>query len=147
MRFLIIALGLTAITCATTAQTTGQPKRQEEVRFQMVSATVKQFERTRPSIRGAYREALVVRIEAPRAEYDALPPSAAAYLYIGTHELRPIKIERKKDTVIVTYHDPQWRELRGGEPMVLTVRHSDPIRNPEKYREHPTFDPRMIGRE
>lgn len=147
LRFFIIALGFAGLACATTAQTTdARPKRREEVPFRVVSATVEQFERERPSIRGPYREALVVRIEASRAAYEALPPSVAAYLYIGTHELRPLKFQWTAETVTVTFHDPQWRELRGGEPMVLTIKHSDPLRNPEKYREHPKFDPGWLGK-
>jgi hypothetical protein len=148
LRFFIIALGFAGMTCATTAQTTEtRPKRREEVPFRLVSASVEQFQRERPSIRGPYREALVVRIEASRADYEALPPSVAAYLYIATHELRPLKFQWTAETVTVTFHDPQWRELRGGEPMVLTINHSDPLRNPEKYREYPKFDPGWIRRE
>ena len=149
MRQLIGFLALTTMMCAsapTTAQPTSRPSRVDrtEVPFRIVSAQVQRFERALPSRGGEYREALVLRIEAAVADYEALQPAKEAFLYVGRHELRPMDFRWGKERVIVTFHDPQWRELRGGEPMVLTTEHGEPQRNPEKFGQAPRFDRGMI---
>ena len=142
MRQLIGFLALTTMMCAATAQTTARPPRDErtEVPFQLVAAEVQRFERAMPSRKGEYREALVLRIDAAVADYEALPPSIEAFLYIGSHELRPVDFQWGKERVIVTFHDPEWRELRGGEAMVLTIDHGEPQRNPRKFANAPRFE-------
>ena len=149
MRQLIGLLALTTMMCAsvpTTAQTTARPPRVDrtEVPFRIVAAEVQRFERALPSRKGEYREALVLRIEAAVADYEALQPAKEAFLYIGRHELRPIDFQWGKERVIVTFHDPQWRELRDGEPMVLTTDHGEPLRNPEKFGRALRFDRGLI---
>jgi hypothetical protein len=91
-----------------------------------------------------YDRALVLRVVVDRKTYDSLPPDIAAYLYLGTHALHPFKIERPRDaeTVVITFHDPDWKSLTEPVPMVLTTRHGDPIRYPQRYRDAPRFDPR-----
>lgn len=150
MRQLIGFLALTTMMCAsapTTAQTTARPPRVDrtEVPFRIVTAEVQRFERALPRRKGEYREALVLRIEAAVADYEALQPAKEAFLYVGRHELRPFEFQWGKERVIVTFHDPEWRELRGGEPMVLTTEHGEPLRNPEKFSQAPRFERRLIG--
>jgi hypothetical protein len=146
MRQLIGFLALTTMMCAASAQTTTRPPRTDrtEVPFRVVDAKVQQFARAIPSRKGEYREALVLRIDAAVADYEALPPAKQAFLYVGDHELRPVDFQWGKERVIVTFHDPQWRALRGGEPMVLTTEHGEPQRNPEKFREALRFDRELI---
>jgi hypothetical protein len=72
------------------------------------------------------------------------PPAIETFLYIGTHELRPIATQLDGDRVTLTFHDPQWQELKGGETMVLTTEHGDPIHDPGKYAGYPRLDPRVI---
>lgn len=146
MRQLIGFLALTTMMCAASAQTTAKPPREDrtEVPFRVVGAEVRRFERALPSRDGEYRAALVLRIDAAVADYEALQPAKEAFLYIGDHELRPIDFQWGKERVIVTFHDPQWSDLRGGEPMVLTTEHGEPPRNPEKFREAQRFDRGMI---
>ena len=146
MRQLIGLLALTTMMCAASAQTTATAPSAErtEVPFRLVGAQVQRFERALPSRKGEYREALVLRIDAAVADYEALPPSIEAFLYVGGHELRPMRFEWGKERVIVTFHDPEWRELRGGEPMVLTTEHGEPQRNPEKFRNAPRLERAMI---
>jgi hypothetical protein len=145
MRQIISFLALTTMMCAASAQTATPPRTEKtDLPFRLVSAEVQRFERAVPSRKGDYREALVLKIDAAVADYEALPPAKAAFLYVGGHELRPIDFQWGKERVIVTFHDPQWRELRGGEPMVLTTNHGEPQRNPEKYREAQRFDREMI---
>jgi hypothetical protein len=144
MRQIIGFFALTTTMCAVSAQTTAPRVDRTDVPFKVVTAEVQRFERALPSRKGEYREALVLKIDAAVADYEELPPAEAAFLYVGNHELRPMRFEWGKERVIVTFHDPQWRELRGGEPMVLTTNHGDPLRNPEKYREAQRFDREMI---
>lgn len=142
MRKAILAFLLLVTSVAIVAQTAPR----DEVPFTILSATVQKFERPMPSRRGPYREALVLKLDTSALDYEALSPSSEAFLYIGTHELRPIRFEPAGSRLIVTFHDPDWQKLSGGEPMVLTTRHGDPINNPEKYKGYPPFDPRVIGK-
>lgn len=149
MRQLIGFLALTTMMCTsapTTAQPATRPARVDrtEVAFRVVTAEVQRFERVLPSRKGEYREALVLRIEAAVADYEALQPAKEAFLYVGRHELRPIDFQWGKERVVVTFHDPAWRELRGGEPMVLTTEHGEPLRNPQKFGRALRFSRDMI---
>lgn len=117
----------------------------DEVSFKIASATVVKFDKAQPSRDGAYREALVLVLDASAADYENLSPSMQAYLYVGSHELRPLSFSWNRDRVFVTFHDPNWQKLQGGEPMVLTARQGDPIVNPEHYKGYPEFDPRVIS--
>jgi hypothetical protein len=141
MRTLIATL--LALTLATAAMA-GNPENLE-LTVKVLDATIKKFDPPMPSRKGRYEQALVLRLEAPRSAWESLPPSVETFLYIGTHELRPIATDLGRDVVVLTFHDPDWQELRGGEPMVLTTQHGDPVRNPEKYAGYPRFDPKMIA--
>lgn len=115
-----------------------------ELAFKIAGAAVEGFARPQQGPKGRYEKALVLRLEAVRAEWESLPPAVETYLYIGAHELRPIATELSSTTVVITFHDPEWEELKGGEVMVLTTEHGDPIANPKKYDGYPRFDPRII---
>lgn len=121
-----------------------QSSKLREVPFKIASARVEKFERGIEARGVKYDVALVLRLIVERRDYERLPMAAVAALYIGTHELRPMASDLGPDTVVLTYHDPKWQELKGGEPMVLTTMHGDPIANPEKYAGYPRFDPGMI---
>lgn len=142
LRILIVSLILGAAALGAAAQTPGTL---DELKFTLVSANVQKFDPPVPSRRGRYDVALVLRLDASVADSDSLPPSVAPFLYIGTHELLPIASDYVKDRVVFTFHDPAWQELKGGEPMVLTTLHGDPINHPERYKGYPRFDPAIIG--
>ena len=132
MRTLIVVL--LSLTLGTTAMAAELP-------FKIVSASVEKFERPLQSRKGRYEQALVLRLEADRRAWENLPPSIETFLYIGSHELRPMETELQKDRVVLTFHDPDWQSLRGGESMVLTTDHGDPVRNPNNYTDNPRYDP------
>lgn len=115
-----------------------------ELTVKVLNAKAQKFDRAQQSRKGRYTEALVLRLEVPRAAWENLPPSIETFLYIGDHELRPIATELEKNRVILTFHDPDWRSLKGGEAMVLTTQHGEPVRNPGRYAGHPRFDPKGI---
>jgi hypothetical protein len=143
IRHIAIFVGIAAATV--TAKT--QPRQQRlEASFTIKSAVVQKFARPLPSRKGAYREALVVRVEALTSDLDAMPPALVPYLYIGNHELLPHASAVDGDVMVLTFHDPAWQSLQDGAPMVLTVRSGDPIRNPDRYRNYPRFDPGIIER-
>jgi len=148
----MITLALIQFACAAaTAQQQQPPPRKEltEVRFTVAEARVEQFPRPLPRRNGEpYREALVVRIVASRAELDALAPSLEPYLYFGTLELRPWDFRHNDDgrTAVLTFHLPEWQQLREPVPMVLTTERGEPQRNPRRYVEYPRFDPGRIKR-
>lgn len=140
----LIATAL-ALILATTAAAQKETVAPSELPFKIIKATVEKFDPPMRSRKGGYSEALVLRLEANRATWESLPPASETFLYLGTHELRPIDIQLGKDVVVITFHDPDWQKLQGGEPMVLTTDHDEPINNPGKYAGHPRFDPKIIG--
>ncbi len=117
-----------------------------ELTVKILNAKVQKFDRTMQSRTGRYEQALVLRLEAERGKWESLPPSIETFLYIGSHELRPIATELEGNRVILTFHDPDWEKLKGGEPMVLTTEHGEPVRHPQKYAGAPRFDPGVIGK-
>lgn len=129
-------------TAVMAADTQTAPPR--ELPVQVVGATIQTFDRPLQTRKGQYEQALVLRLEVARRTWESLPPSIETFLYIGTHELRPIATELEPDRVILTFHDPDWQELKGGEPMVLTTEHGDPIHDPKSYADHPRYDPAVI---
>lgn len=142
IRFITMTLLLLGLSLAATAQIAET----REVPFQITSAVVQQFDPPRESRGGRYTEALVITIEAAAADYLELPPARPAFLYIGTHELRPIDFTYDGERLVISFHDPRWQELQGGEPMVLTARHGRLLNDPEKYRGYPGWDPRILKR-
>jgi len=119
------------------------PTRPRELPFKIVSASVDTFEPAQRTRHGRYTQALVLQLEVKRDDWTGLPPDIAPFLYIGNHELRPFaNVDGKR--VVYTFHDPDWQQLQGGELMVFTTRHGDPILHPETYKGYPRYDPRMI---
>lgn len=142
LRTVILSLVLGAAALTAGAQSPGAL---DEVPVRIISAQVRKFERPIVSRKGTYREALVLALDVDAFDYDSLPPSLELYLYIGDHELRTIAVAGEKGHVVLTFHDPLWQELRGGETMVLTTLQGDPIQNPRRYDGYPRFDPKIIG--
>ena len=143
IRVFVIFTFIGAAAVAAQAQTRGGSR--SEVTFEIVSATVEKFARPIPTRGGgAYSTALALRVAVAPGDLDALPPSLLPFLYIGTHELRPFMLTLERERVIMTFHDPNWQKLQGGEPMVITVNEGDPINNPDRYAGYPPFDPRII---
>lgn len=143
---LIRSITITLLLIGSALAATAQTEQTREVLFRITGAAVQQFDPPRESRRGRYTEALVITIEAAAADYFELPPARPAFLYIGTHEMRPIDFMYEGERVIITFHDPLWQKLQGGEPMVLTADHGDPLNDPEKYRGYPGWDPRILKR-
>ena len=139
----LIAIALSLI-LATTALAATQSDRLTEVPVTLESARVTKFERAINARGVKYDTALVLRIVVARADYERLPFANVPLLYIGTHELRPMASDLYPDVAILTFHDPKWEELKGGEPMVLTVEHGAPIHEPERFADRPRFDPGVI---
>lgn len=129
-------------TAALAADTPLDPPR--ELNFKIASATVQKFERPLRARSGEYDVALVLTLDVVRSDWEILPPDIETYLYIGKHELRPFANQLNTDRVTLVFHDPNWKDLQGGETMVLTTVHGDPINNPEKYKGYPQFDPSII---
>ena len=153
MKAILVSLAVIQLACASASAqpAPAQPadrKRSPEVPFTIVSANVEQFPRVLETRKRKYREALVVRIAVDRQRLDSLPPSIEAFLYLAGHDLRPFDVVRddRRNDLILTFHDPDWQEIRQPVPMVLTTLHGDPQINPEKYRSYPQFDPKLIGR-
>ena len=132
-----VLLATLLLTVVTNAQQRSSPR---EVNFKVVSATVTRFDK--PVRIGVgkrmieYQDALVLKLEVNREEFDSLPPDIEPYLYIGTGEYRVYHIDRKDDrsNLILTFHVRDWQRLQEGALMVLTTEHGGPVRNPEKFR-------------
>ena len=140
-RFIAITLSLLFASAAFAADAPTQPR---ELAFNILSAKVEKIDPPQRTRRGKYDEALVLRLEVDRVQWNLLPPAIETYLYIGKHELRPFANVLDGPRVVITFHDPDWKDLQGGEPMVLTTEHGDPINNPDKYANYPRFDPKII---
>ena len=132
-----VLLATLLLTVVTNAQQRSGPR---EVSFKFVSAAVTRFDK--PVRIGVgkrmieYQEALVLKLEVNREEFDSLPPNIEPYLYIGTSEYRVYHIDRKdgRSELILTFHVRDWQRLQDGALMVLTTEHGGPVRNPEKFR-------------
>ena len=57
------------------------------------------------------------------------------FLYIGREEYRIFHEERndERPDLILTVHVRNWDKLQEGAPLVLTIVHGGPARNPEKF--------------
>ena len=83
-------------------------------------------------------QAFLVKVEVPIKDYDALSPDMEPFLYIGPHELRTFAVERAKGgkTLVITYYSreaPGLAVLRANAPMVITIEHGRPQREPRYY--------------
>ena len=136
-RFGQVLLATLLFTVVTNAQQRPGPR---EVSFKVVSAAVTRFDK--PVRIGVgkrmieYQEALALKLEVNREEFDSLPPDIEPFLYIGTSEYRVYHIDRNDDrsNLILTFHVRDWQRLQDGALMVLTTEHGGPVRNPEKFR-------------
>jgi hypothetical protein len=141
-RTLVTSLLIGALALGAGAQTI--PGSRDAAPVRIVSATVKQFDPPVRTRKGPYKQALVLQLAITDDEFDSLPQAMETYFYIGTHELHPFATEAGKEGVILTFHDPDWQKLEGGEPMVLTARQGDPLVHPKNYEDAPRFDPKII---
>lgn len=116
--------------------------RATEVPFRFVSAETTRFRNPMRFGDGAkgtqLEQAFLIKVEVPAARYDALPPDIEPFLYIGAQELRTFAIERAKDgkVIVVTYYSraaPDVAVLRANAPMVITIEHGRPLREPKYY--------------
>ena len=127
----------------------GQVEKQQEteIDIKILSAEITRFKkpiRIGPGKRAIeYQEALVLKGEVSQQEFDALPPDIEPFLYIGRHEFRIFDIDRKegRKELILTFHVRDWEELKEGEPIVLTIDHGAPVRDPRRFvrRDIPKF--------
>lgn len=114
--------------------------RKREVNFSIVSAEVTRFDKPVRIAVGKraieYQEALVLKLQVNRDEFDSLPPDIEPFLYIGTSEYGIFHIDRKDESreLGLTFHVRDWQRLQENSLMVLTTEHDGPIRNPEKFR-------------
>lgn len=123
-----------------------------EVNVEIVSAEVHRFDkpiRIGPGKRAfEYQEALVLKVQVDQQEFDDLPPSMEPFLYIGNNEYHIFHIDRSESEkgLILTFHIRNWEKVKDEELLVLTIDHSDPIRNAEKYRQRklPRFNKKII---
>jgi hypothetical protein len=123
-----------------------------EVEVKPLSAKLERFDK--PIRMGAgkrmleYQEALVLQLQVEREQFDSLPPNIAPFLYIGGHEYRVFRIERRdgRTELMLTFHIRNWEKLEEEAPIVLTIDHGAPIREPERFmrREGPRFSKSMI---
>jgi hypothetical protein len=110
-----------------------------EVPVKLLSAEIRKFETPirigSPARALEYREALVLKIAVDRDAFDSLPPDIEPYLYIGRNEYRLFHIDRTgpgKD-LLLTFHVQKWEVLEDGAPIVMTIDHGAPIREPERF--------------
>ena len=110
-----------------------------EVPIKIVSAQSQRFEKPikigPPKRAVEYREAVVLTLEVDRDAFDLLPPNMEPFLYIGRSEYHIFAIDRQdnRKTLLLTFHIRNWTQLRDNSPMVLTIDHDAPIRNPERF--------------
>ena len=137
------------------AYTQQQKPGPREVNFRIVSGEVTRFDK--PVRIGVgkraieYQEALVLKLQVNREEFDSLPPNIEPFLYIGTKEYRIFHIDMKDESreLILTFHVRDWQRLQENSPMVLTTEHGGPVRDPEKFRrrEGTRFSKTLITRQ
>lgn len=92
-----------------------------------------------------YDEALVLEMEVLQRDMEALPPSMEPFLYIGAREVRIFQVTQSKRAgrLLLRFHLPEWREIQDGAPMVLTIEHGAPQREPKRFERRqdlPRFD-------
>lgn len=134
-------VGLIAIACAaeSSAQDPAKQSRVKEVPFKIVSVEATRFDkpiRLGPAKRAIeYREALVLKLQVDREQFDSLPPSIEPFLYVGTEELHIFHVDRQDERkeLILTFHLREWEKLADNAPMVLTIDHGAPLREPQRF--------------
>ncbi len=123
-----------------------------EVPLEVVAADIRRLDK--PVIMGVgerairYGEALVLTTTVDRKAMDALPPSMEPFLYIGGREYRIFEVRRgpEEGKLHLIFHIPDWNILQDGAPMVLTIEHQAPLREPERFlrRDVPRFDKSLV---
>ena len=123
-----------------------------EVKTKLLSTEVTKFDK--PFRLGVgkraitYQEALVLKVQVDRKEFDSLPPSIEPFLYVGRSEYRIFHIDRRasRDQLTLTFHVRNWEKLEDKAPMVLTIEHGAPARDAKRFAgpEFPRFDKRKI---
>jgi hypothetical protein len=132
----LIAFGCTL---ESSAQDPAKQSRVKEVPFKVVSVEATRFDkpvRLGPAKRAIeYSEALVLKIQVDREQFDTLPPSIEPFLYIGTNEYHMFHIDRQDERkeLVLTFHLREWEKLEDGAPMVLTIDHGAPVREPRRF--------------
>src|SRR5688572_18327153 len=127
-----------------------RPRPPREVPFELISAEIHRFQNPvrigvgNRAIR--YNEALVFKLAVDRSRYDSLPPDIEPFFYVGDVELHTFHIDRKASPrqIMLTFNATDWERLREGAPMVLTIDHGAPARDPARFREAPRFSRRLI---
>jgi hypothetical protein len=123
-----------------------------QVEIKVLSAQVTKFEKPirigPPRRMIEYSEALVLQLEVDRNRFDSLPPDMEPFLYIGRNEYHIFAIDRQdnRQTLILTFHIRNWTQVRDNSPMVLTIDHGTPLRNPEIFERQrgPRFNKTLI---
>ena len=144
-----IALTLTTlVACSASALAGTQPPPRQrppkEVAFRLVSAEIHRF---KPAVRApgtrdaGYDQALVFTLQVSREQYDALPPNIEPFFYVGSQEMRTFRIDRPEGSreLTIVFHARDWDRLQNGAPMVLTIDHGAPLREPRRFDSAPRF--------
>jgi hypothetical protein len=135
--FAVMTVLLLAFNCYT--QDTTSKSIRKEIDVKVLSWEMKRFDK--PIRLGVgkraveYREALVLKLQVPRDQFDSLPPDIEPFLYIGPEEYRMFKIERRADAreLTLVFHIRNREKLREGWPIVLTIDHGAPIRDSKRF--------------
>lgn len=141
----IMTIASTLCLLAALAQAQPRPQRERvELPFQVLSAEQARLEkplrfRAAGGKTVSLREAFFVRLQVSAADYSAMSGDMEPFLYIGRYELRPFAVEPQREgrTLTLTYYSreaPPVDILRADAPMVLTLDHGAPQRDPERYR-------------
>jgi hypothetical protein len=150
LTLVIVAL---IIMCSADRRFSQQSDVSSQVDIKVLSAVVTKFEkpiRIGPPKRAIeYREALVLQVEVDRDRFDSLPPDMEPFLYIGRNEYHIFAVDRQdsRKTLLLTFHIRNWTQLRDNSPMVLTIDHDAPLRNPERFerQQGPRFKKAIIA--
>jgi hypothetical protein len=150
--FVLMFLTITLCAGQSCAHTASEQPISPQVGVKLLSAEVTRFDK--PIRIGVgkraieYQEALVLKVLVDREKFDSLPPSMEPFLYIGRYEYRTFHIDRndRRKELILTFHVRNREELEDGAPVVLTIDHGGPIRDPERFirRDTPRFAKGMI---
>ncbi len=143
--FLVFLLALLFYPGRSLSQESGQAPFSPVVDIKLLSAEITRFDkRIRIGVGKRtieYQEALVLKVLANREKFDSLPPSIEPFLYVGRHEYRMFHIDRddERKELILTFHIRNWEELEDRAPVVLTIDHGGPIRDPRRFLRRASF--------
>lgn len=141
----LAALALWALAAAPAATQPRPARSAAEVPFKFVSAEAQRFEPPLqvggPKAPGL-RQAFLVTLEVDLKTWSALPPSVEPFLYVGALELRPFKSQPSPDgrKLTIAYYSADadaGLRLADEAPMVLTMEHGAPARDPKRFETRP----------